>query len=488
MGIVARIMEQAGDRTAVLAGGEAISFARFIADIDHAAARLHVQGVAPGKTIGIRTGSADNGHSYTNWIAHLAVMKLGASHVSLTDKTAIKGTLLACKIDLVLGNFESLIDVPLSVPRFEFHLDQASSDGGNVPDDEGSARRLNLTSGTTTEPKFIAWDASLIEKRVNQVGDNVDAETKLFPLLHLRTTAGFRYPLATWAAGGCIILPRAAKGLERDLEALPNANLITCSPPQLKERLAGLKGHWPGRDGRTIILLGGRLPPAMRDVALQRACTRLLISYGSTESGSVAVGEQDVIDRHPGAVGFVRDGVEVEIVGQDGKPVPAGQSGLIRTRSPVMAEDYEPGSHAKADSSHFRDGWFYPGDIGRLYEDGLLAIEGRTGDMLNVGGWKVSAQRLEGTLGSLPGVKDICAVTMQIDEGDILTFGLVCDDNFDVNGFAAKARDFLKGKRRFHVIRLPSIPRNAMGKIPRAVIAGQLAALYAAAKKKVANA
>ena len=196
MGIIARIMEQAGDRTAVLAGGEAISFARFNADVDQAAARLQAEGVGPGKTIGIRAGSVDNGHSYTNWIAHLAVMKLGATHVSMTDKTAIKGALLGAKVDLVLGNFESFIDVPLSVPRFEFHLDPPGP-GSNVENGESSARRLNLTSGTTNDPKFIAWDAELIEKRVDQVGDNVDAATGLFPLLHLRTTAGFRYPLAT---------------------------------------------------------------------------------------------------------------------------------------------------------------------------------------------------------------------------------------------------------------------------------------------------
>ena len=46
----------------------------------------------------------------------------------------------------------------------------------------------------------------------------------------------------------------------------------------------------------------------------------------------------------------------------------------------------------------------------------------------------------------------------------------------------------LSKSRRFHVIRLPSIPRNAMGKIPRALIASQLAALYGAKKNTVADA
>jgi acyl-CoA synthetase (AMP-forming)/AMP-acid ligase II len=489
MGIIARIMEQAGDRTAVLAGGAPISFARLNSDIDAAATKLRSKDVGPGKTIGIRAGPAENGHSYTNWISHLAVMKLGATHVSMTDKAAVKGALQAGKVDLVLGHFESLIDVPPSVSRFEFHLDPGApaAIGEPVANDEQSARRLNLTSGTTNRAKFIVWDAAMIEQRVDQVGEMVSGQTKLFPLLHLRTTAGFRYPLATWVAGGCVILPRAAKGLQRDIDALPDANLIACSPPQLKERLIGLKGEWPGRDGRTIMLLGGRLPIALRDVALQRACTRLLISYGSTETGSIAIGEHEVIERHPGAVGFLRDGVEAEIVSANGEPVPAGQPGLIRTRSAIMAGGYEEGS-GPTGGSVFRDGWFYPGDVGRLYADGLLAIDGRTGDMLNLGGWKISAVNLETMVGGLPGVKDVCAVSLQLDEGDILTFGIVCDDDFDVRGLSEKIRGMLKNNRRFHVLRLPSIPRNAMGKIPRPLIASQLTALYGAVKKNAANA
>lgn len=491
MGIIARIMEQPGERIAVQAGACAISYARLMADVDAAAARFRSEGIGPGKTVGIRAGPADNGHSYANWVAHLAVMKIGAGHVSMTDVPSIRASLHAGRVDLVIGHFEALIDVPLSVRRVEFHADPAApapvaESGAN---DEGSAQRLNLTSGTTGKPKFIAWDSEMIARRVDQVSDEslINAETRLFPLLHLRTTAGFRYPLAVWGAGGCVLLPQASKGLERDREALPAANLIACSPPQLKERLAAIKGEWPGRAERTILLLGGRLPAAMREAALARACARLLISYGATETGSIAIGEHDIIERHPGAVGFLRPGVEAEIVDPKGGAVPAGQPGLVRTRTAIMVSSYEEAS-AGTGSGHFRDGWFYSGDVGRLYDDGLLAIDGRAGDTLNLGGWKVSANDLEAKVAELPGVKDVCAVTMQLDEGDMLTFGIVCDDDLDLPALRTRIHAMLSKSRRFHVIRVPSVPRNAMGKIPRALIASQLAALYGAKKKSVANA
>ncbi len=491
MGIIARIIDQPGERIAVRAGASAISYARLAADVAVAATKLRAEGIGKGKTVGIRAGTAENGHSYANWVAHLAVMKLGAAHVSMTDAASIRASLQAGRVDVVVGNFESLVDVPLSVRRIEFHVDPAApaevADGG--ANEEDGASRLNLTSGTTGKPKFIAWDAEMIERRVDQVSDApmINADTRLFPLLHLRTTAGFRYPLAVWRAGGCVLLPEARKGLDRDRESLPRSNLITCSPPQLKERLAGIQGIWPGREGRTILLLGGRLPAAMREAAIERACSRLLISYGATETGSMAIGDHDVITRHPGAVGFLRPGVEVEIVGPKGEPVPAGQPGLVRARSGIMVSSYEAGS-ATTGGGHFRDGWFYPGDVGRLYEDGLLAIDGRAGDTLNLGGWKVNANDLEGKVAQMPGVRDVCAVTMQLDEGDILTFGIVCDDSMNLTALRSGIDAMLSRSRRFQIIRLPAIPRNAMGKIPRALIASQLAALYGAKTKTAANA
>ena len=491
MGIIARIMGQPGERIAVRAGASAISYARLLADVDAAAAAFRAEGLGSRSTVGIRAGSADNGHSYANWVAHLAAMKIGAGHVSMTDAPSIRSALQAGKIDGVIGTFESLIDVPRSTPRIQFHVDHAGPapvvDAG--ANDEASARRLNLTSGTTGKPKFVAWDAAMIDKRVDQVADPslIGSETALFPLLHLRTTAGFRYPLAVWSAGGCVLLPTARKGLDRDREAIPRANLIACSPPQLRERLNGITGEWPGRDKRTILLLGGRLPATVREAALQRACGRLLVAYGATETGGIAIGDHGVVDRHPGAVGFLRPGVEVEVLDAKGAPVPVGEPGLVRIRTAIMASSYEEGSPGAA-AKHLRDGWFYPGDIGRLYEDGLLAIEGRAGDTLNLGGWKVSALDLEGRVAELPGVKDVCAVAVQLPEGDRLTFGIVCDDDIDLAALNQRIQSMLARRRPFHLIRMPAIPRNAMGKIPRALSASQLAALYGAGKKNVANA
>ena len=82
---------------------------------------------------------------------------------------------------------------------------------------------------------------------------------------------------------------------------------------QLAERLQLNPREWQDCAGRTIIVLGDRLPVTVRDTALATACGTLLVGYGSTETGSIASGDSALIDRHPGAFGFVRDGATVEI-------------------------------------------------------------------------------------------------------------------------------------------------------------------------------
>jgi acyl-CoA synthetase (AMP-forming)/AMP-acid ligase II len=492
MAILARILAHDGDKTAVVVGDRAISYARLLADVRGAAALFSSQGVAEGTKVGLRAGPLVTGQTYASWIAHLAALWLGARHVSMVEAVSIAECISAGMVDIAIGSANGLKRVPATHRQIHFELDLAGPAlcSGPPPLADDRAVRVNLTSGTTGRAKFVAWDSAMIDQRVAQVADGLplSSTTTLYPLLQLRTTAGFRYPLAVWQAGGSVLLPEANEAMARDKQALGNANLLLCSPPQLEDRLRAYSGEWQGKDGRTIITLGGRLGSAVRDDALARAGRKIFLSYGATETGSIAIGDAATIDRHPGAVGFIRDGVEVEIVGDDGRRVPPGTSGRVRTRSAVMANSYESIGSGSADPGPFQGGWFVSGDIGCLFDDGLLAIEGRSSDTFNLGGWKVNALELEHRVRIIRGVDDICACVMQLQEGDLLTFALVCGDDRDIATIAGQIRALLPKGRRFHVVRVRALPRNAMGKIPRAQIARQLTQAYDAKKQNVANA
>ena len=89
-----------------------------------------------------------------------------------------------------------------------------------------------------------------------------------------------------------------------------------------------------------------------------RMCSNLVCSYGSTEVGTVASAPAHLIADTPGAVGYVTPGV--------GNP--------------------------EETKNAFRDGCFYPGDLGYLTRDGMLVVSGgRHKTRLNLGGAENSA-------------------------------------------------------------------------------------------------
>ena len=116
-----------------------------------------------------------------------------------------------------------------------------------------------------------------------------------------------------------------------------------------------------------------------------------------------------------GAVGFVLPGMEVEIVDDADMPLLAGQEGVVRIRSPYGATEYleDPDESARV----FLDGWFYPGDLGRLTADNMLVITGRETNVVNIGGEKVNPEKLEEILLDHPDVMQAAIIAMPNELG-----------------------------------------------------------------------
>ena len=136
-------------------------------------------------------------------------------------------------------------------------------------------------------------------------------------------------------------------------------------------------------------------------------CTGLFSTYGATETGGVAVAPAHAIADTPGAVGYVVPGAVVEIADENDNPLPRGREGSVRIRTAVQGY---VGSPPEARSA-FRNGWFYPGDIGVLRPDGMLVVLGRERSLLNLGGDKVRPELLEDVLMSHASVAQAAVFT-----------------------------------------------------------------------------
>ncbi len=160
-------------------------------------------------------------------------------------------------------------------------------------------------------------------------------------------------------------------------------------------------------------------------------------------------------------------GVRIEIVDEMDRAVPAGIEGIVRVSSEFGINRYidDPIESALV----FRDGWFYPGDLGSLTGDNLLVISGRQNDVLNAGGGKMAAEKVEAALLSYKGVRE-AAVFMATSKAGVeeVWAAIVCNEKVDAEGLRAHCRPLMPWVFvPTHIVPLARLPINATGKVDR---------------------
>jgi long-chain acyl-CoA synthetase len=127
--------------------------------------------------------------------------------------------------------------------------------------------------------------------------------------------------------------------------------------------------------------------------------------YGSTETGSVTLNLDADIEATCESVGRAMSPAEVAIFDESGARLPVGQTGEIGIRSPAMTGEY-PGL-PDATAASFRNGFFFPGDVGHLDAEGRLYVTGRVTFFINVGGQKVDPAEVERVIATHPKVREV---------------------------------------------------------------------------------
>jgi 2,3-dihydroxybenzoate-AMP ligase len=222
-----------------------------------------------------------------------------------------------------------------------------------------------------------------------------------------------------------------------------------------------------------IIVAGGRLAARFRDVVRQKLGSEVLVAYGSSETGGVTLTDAMIVDDHPGLVGPVFPDVRVEIVDEAGKVIAPGEAGHIRIRTGNSATAYvnDPAGSA----AHFRDGWFYPGDLGSVSNDGDLTLLGRPVDTLNIDGVKLAASEIDAAACTKSGIADACAVSLPTEFGGSRLAIAVVAGPEALEGLAEYVRAAQPSLPQFAIVPVTSIPRSSMGKVDREALASLLA-------------
>jgi acyl-coenzyme A synthetase/AMP-(fatty) acid ligase len=181
----------------------------------------------------------------------------------------------------------------------------------------------------------------------------------------------------------------------------------------------------------------------------------------------------DRIDGIEGAVGFIMPWAHVEIVDEAGTPLPAGREGVIRYRTlPFLAD-------VAASDAPAEDQWFYPGDVGSLTDTGILCLTGRTSDLINIGGVKLSARHIEEIVEAMEEVREAAACGVQ-DAASVEQLWVAVVANGTVDSEALKAKVQAHPDVRGHLSELfvvPELPRGDLGKVQKAKLKEMLLGL-----------
>ncbi len=212
-----------------------------------------------------------------------------------------------------------------------------------------------------------------------------------------------------------------------------------------------------------------------------RTGTAILERYGMTETGMNTSNPYDG-DRVAGTVGFPLPDVSLRIADPEtGAALATGEIGMIEVKGPNVFAGYW--NMPEKTAAEFRaDGFFITGDLGKIDERGYVSIVGRGKDLIISGGFNVYPKEVEEELDALPGVVESAVIGLphpDLGEGVTAVVATGGKGAFDEAAVIAALKDRLaRFKQPKRVLFVDDLPRNAMGKVQKALLREQHAGLY----------
>jgi acyl-coenzyme A synthetase/AMP-(fatty) acid ligase len=331
---------------------------------------------------------------------------------------------------------------------------------------------ISLTSGTTGVPK-----GSLTPQR--RCFQRLAARAELFadsgvfaserPANFLLTAslgyaAFFQWAFGHLALGGAVVilpefrnvidLAKAIADWDNALCYLPAAVcrfLLSCTPAE------GLL--FPSI--RALIGGGGFLYPQEKLALASRVTPHFHAQYGASGFGVLSVLRPGEIRERPASVGRPPSSIEMQVVGPDRQPLPAGTVGQLRCRG---TEGMGFGSDER-----FHDGWYYPGDLGHIDAAGYIFLKGRSADVIARNGRDLFAADIEAVIALHPAVAEVAVVGVpRPAAGDDVVALVVARQQGQHEALAEHCRARLPAERwPDRIFYAPLLPKTPAGKLDR---------------------
>lgn len=278
---------------------------------------------------------------------------------------------------------------------------------------------LMYTSGSTAAPKAVVGPHAQVTFAAAAINEVLGYRPG--DVVFCRAPMSFDYGLyqVFLSALGHAELVLAGEGPDLGVLAQIQECGATVVPivPSLGAMLTTLGRREPGCAPavRMFTSTGAALPAAT--IEGLRECfpgARVVRMYGVTECKRVSIMEPELERERPDSIGRPLPGTRVEILGEDGTPLPPGEIGEIVVSGPHVMAGYWRAPELTA-RTYRRDPAagtvrLHTGDYGLLDEDGYLYFEGRRDDMFKRRGTRMSTIEIEAAAMDIPGVRAAAVV------------------------------------------------------------------------------
>jgi acyl-CoA synthetase (AMP-forming)/AMP-acid ligase II len=505
------------DHPAVLDDAGALTYGCLDAAVDRLAAALQRRGLTPGQTVALLLG---NGRDFL--VGYFAAVRVGAVPVPCHPQLAgeeLQALLAHAEVSVIVAEAacRPAVDSIRAELSARLFVSAAADDAtlrdaddrarptagrpGQPPDvssspweplagllaeagqpkrlaaDPAGVAALHYTSGTTGRPKgvLLSHRAVLATADVKARAYQLRAGSIVFcaPPLHHAAAMNSAVHEALLSAGGAVALTRRLDPSSVADVLAARRVTFTWMVPTLYLWILDLP-DFAVRDFSALetCLFAAMPMPRAGILRLREALpgVRLLQNYGQTENAPMCTCiDGDEMLARPGSVGRPLPGNEVRILDPAGRDCPPGTPGDVLHRGPSVMLGYFKDPAATA--GVFQDGWLRTGDTGYLDADGYLYLLGRTNEVINRGGVKISPPEVEETLLRHSAVQEAAVLGLPDPYyGQTVAAVVALRPGQAVTPAALQAhcRALLAHyKVPGRVAIVPALPRNVMGKVQK---------------------
>jgi acyl-CoA synthetase (AMP-forming)/AMP-acid ligase II len=376
-------------------------------------------------------------------------------------------------------------------------ITKGSPDIEDAEVDESDVSILMYTSGTTSLPKGVMLtygDFTNYVVGTVEMADGTPRGTSLLcaPLYHIAGTANIM--TAIWAGRKIVVLRQFEP--KEWLAAVHNEKVSHAFvvPTMMKQLIDHPEFSQFDLSSLENLSYGGApmpFPVIRKAIELFPKTTGFVNAFGQTETTSTLTvlgpadhrldGPPQEVERNLKrltSVGLPLPDVEVRVLDEDNKELPANDIGEVVIRTPRVMKGYA-GQESATAALLDADGWLHTRDMGYLDDDGYVYLVGRKDDIIIRGGENIAPAEIEAVLHAHPAVDEAAVIGLpDVDWGQKIAAFVALREGKTANAeeLAEFCRQRLASFKKPEIIRfVDALPKNPLGKILKKELRAQFA-------------